>query len=41
MELTWEYRKPTWLLFGLLGVAISSILRNHHPKREGWKEIAC
>jgi O-antigen ligase len=25
MELTWEYRKPTWLLFGLLATAICSV----------------
>ena len=25
MELTWEYRKPTWLLFGLLATAITSV----------------
>jgi O-antigen ligase len=25
MELTWEYRKPTWLLFGLLAAAVSSV----------------
>jgi O-antigen ligase len=24
MELTWEYRKPTWLMFGLLAAAITS-----------------
>jgi O-antigen ligase len=25
MELTWEYRKPTWILFGLLSAAIASV----------------
>jgi O-antigen ligase len=25
MELTWEYRKPTWILFGLLSAAIASL----------------
>jgi O-antigen ligase len=32
MELTWEYRKPTWLLFGLLAAAISSIPSRPSPK---------
>lgn len=35
MELTWEYRKPTWILFGLLSAAIASakseMARKEHP----------
>jgi O-antigen ligase len=31
MELTWEYRKPTWLLFGLLAASITAVRPKGRP----------
>ena len=36
MELTWEYRKPTWLLFGLLATAICSAKSRQVVTRVGF-----
>lgn len=33
MELTWEYRKPTWMLFGLLSAAIASVRSDADGRR--------
>lgn len=37
MELTWEYRKPTWLLFGLLAAAMGSASMQKRLKTQSFR----